>query len=117
MSHLKVWICDLNDKFDHHGKLVPYLLSGLFDADDKVRETAVAAIADIGKQIEEEKEKEFRENKQFAIDAAWTWDGKLVGLPVDLPLKGRPSLGSRFFVRGHVRKFWHALYKEIRDLN
>lgn len=44
MRHLKIWICDLNDKYDHHGKLVPYLLSGLFDVDEKVRETAVQAI-------------------------------------------------------------------------
>ena len=33
MKSLKVWICDLDDKYDHHGKLVPYLLSGLFDKD------------------------------------------------------------------------------------
>lgn len=44
MAHLKVWICDLNDKYDHHGKLVPYLLSGLFDADEKVSSIALAAI-------------------------------------------------------------------------
>lgn len=44
MTHLKIWVCDLNDKYDHHSKLVPYLLSGLFDGDQKVRMTAVAAI-------------------------------------------------------------------------
>jgi len=44
MRHLKIWICDLNDKYDHHGKLVPYLLSGLFDSDDLVRNTAIEAI-------------------------------------------------------------------------
>jgi hypothetical protein len=40
-----------------------------------------------------------------------------VGLPVETPLKGRPALGSRVFVRGHVRKFWAALYKEIKDIS
>lgn len=44
MRHLKIWICDLNDKFDHHGKLVPYILSGLFDSDETVRNTALSAI-------------------------------------------------------------------------
>ncbi len=29
-----MWVCDLSDKYDHHGKLVPYLLSGLFDSDE-----------------------------------------------------------------------------------
>jgi hypothetical protein len=33
MNSIKIWICDLSDKYDHHGKLVPYLLSGLFDQD------------------------------------------------------------------------------------
>lgn len=31
MTHIKIWVCDLNDKFDHHSKIVPYLLSGLSD--------------------------------------------------------------------------------------
>jgi len=34
MRQLKVWICDLDDKYDHHGKLVPYVMSGLFDKDE-----------------------------------------------------------------------------------
>ena len=44
MKCIKIWICDLNDKYDHHGKIVPYLLSGLFDQDDQVREIALEAI-------------------------------------------------------------------------
>jgi hypothetical protein len=40
-----------------------------------------------------------------------------VDLPTQAPLVGRPSLGSRVFVRGHVRKFWTALYKEIKDIS
>lgn len=39
-----------------------------------------------------------------------------MNLPVSAPLKLRPSLGSRFFIRGHVRKFWSALYREVRDI-
>jgi hypothetical protein len=31
---------------------VPYILSGLFDIDDTVKETAVQIITEIGKQIE-----------------------------------------------------------------
>lgn len=64
-----------------------------------------------------EKEKDLREGKQYAIDAAWTWEGLMVDLPTEEPLKGRPSLGSRVFIRGHVRKFWTALYKEIKDIH
>jgi hypothetical protein len=35
-------------------------MSGLFDRDDEIRNTALETIAEIGRQIEEEKEKEFR---------------------------------------------------------
>lgn len=111
MNHLKIWTCDLDDKYDHHGRIVPYMLSGLFDEDEQVKQVAVQIVEEIGRQIEVEKEKDLRESKQYAIDAAWTWEGKVVDLPTEAPLKGRPSLGSRVFIRGHVRKFWTALYK------
>jgi len=52
MRHLKIWTCDLDDKYDHHGRLVPYILSGLFDTDDTVRDTSVQIIEVIGKQFE-----------------------------------------------------------------
>ena len=111
LRHIKIWVCHLNDKYDHHSKIVPYLLSGLSDEDEVVRGIAKETIEEIGRQIEEEKEKEFRENRQFAIDSKWTWEGRLVDLPLDEPLTRRPSLGSRYFIRGHVRRFWTALYK------
>lgn len=41
MNHLKIWTCDLDDKYDHHGRLVPYILSGLFDEDDEVKNKSV----------------------------------------------------------------------------
>ena len=44
MKHIKIWICDLNDKYDHHPKIVPYLLSGLFDSDDEVKNTALETL-------------------------------------------------------------------------
>jgi hypothetical protein len=37
LRNIKIWICDLDDKYDHHGRIVPYMLSGLFDKDDVVR--------------------------------------------------------------------------------
>jgi hypothetical protein len=60
MKSIRIWTCTLDDKYDHHGRLVPYIMSGLFDRDDEIRNTALETIAEIGRQIEEEKEKEFR---------------------------------------------------------
>lgn len=44
MKSLHFWICVLEDKYDHHGKLVPYVLSGLFDEDAEVRKIAFETI-------------------------------------------------------------------------
>lgn len=33
------------------------------------------------------------------------------------PFVQRPRLGSRFFIRGHVRKMWSAIFREIQDIN
>lgn len=52
LRHIKIWVCDLDDKYDHHGRLVPYLLSGLFDQDEVVKNTAMATIEEVGRQIE-----------------------------------------------------------------
>jgi hypothetical protein len=81
---------------------MPYLLSGLVDEDELVRRSAFRTIEEIGAQIEAEKESEFREQRQYGVDAWWT-DGER--------LEARPSLGARYFVRGQVRKMWPALYK------
>lgn len=37
MNCLYFWVCILDDKYDHHPKLVPYVLSGLFDEEANIR--------------------------------------------------------------------------------
>lgn len=49
------------------------------------------------------------------MDCEWTINGALVDLPLPDPFKKRPCMGARIIVRSHVRKFWNALYKEIKD--
>lgn len=51
----------------------------------------------------------------MGVHAEWTLDGELVGLTLPEPFKKRPCLGARVFIRSHVRKFFHALYKELKD--
>jgi len=49
------------------------------------------------------------------VDQEWTANGALVDLPLPDPFKKRPNFGARILVRSHVRKFWKALYAEIKD--
>lgn len=53
----------LPDKKDHEGRLFPYLISGLYDQNDSIREMVFDLIEELGKQYEEEYEKDIRELK------------------------------------------------------
>ena len=109
------WLIELPDRYDHEGRLVPYLLSGTFDSDEETRQTALDIIEEIGLQQEREKEKDFREIKQTGYDAEWTLCGKITNIRLPPPFKKRPRLGARFFIKSHIRKFLSALYREVKD--
>ncbi|KAM3145249.1 hypothetical protein pb186bvf_002577 [Paramecium bursaria] len=113
------WLTKLDDRWDHHARLVPYLLSGLFDEDSHIQEASIQIIDEVGLQWEVEREKDIKDQKQLGVDSPWTLGGnqKIINLPQEPPLKSRPRLGSRGFIRSQVRKMWPALYKEIVDSN
>ena len=46
---------NLPDKYDHFSRILPYVLSGLFDDYEEVRETAYEAIEECGIETEREK--------------------------------------------------------------
>jgi len=109
------WLISLPDRFDHEPRITPYLVSGLFDKDEEICEAAYEMIEEVGLQYEREKEKELRSVKQFGYDAEWTQGGKITNVKLPKPFAKRPRLGSRIFIRSHVRKFLPALYKEVKD--
>jgi hypothetical protein len=55
------WIIRLPDRFDHHPRLIPYILSGLFDENEEVNTMAFEILEECGLLVEKEREKEFRE--------------------------------------------------------
>lgn len=74
-------------------------------------------IEELGKQYEEEYEKDIRELKQLGFKPEWSFDGKIKDTDIILPMPfiHRPCLGSRILVRSYVRRYLHAIYKEIND--
>jgi hypothetical protein len=38
------WLTRLTDRWDHHGRLVPYILSGLFDESQDIRDSSLETI-------------------------------------------------------------------------
>lgn len=57
------WMIKLPDRYDHHPRLVPYILSGLFDPVQELRKTSFDILEEAGILEEKEKEKELRDNK------------------------------------------------------
>lgn len=46
---LENWILKLPDREDHHGRLFPYLLSGLFDESKEIQDQIVDTLEELGK--------------------------------------------------------------------
>lgn len=57
------WLTVLTDRWDHHPRLVPYILSGLFDVDQDIQEAALETIEQVGVEWEKEKEKDLKDQK------------------------------------------------------
>jgi hypothetical protein len=53
----------LPDKIDHEGRLFPYMITGLFDANDNIQQTCFEIIEELGMRYEEEYEEKLREVK------------------------------------------------------
>ncbi len=49
------WCMELEDRWDQHPRLVPYLLSGVFDGEKEVREAAWEVVEEYGEMYEKEK--------------------------------------------------------------
>jgi len=70
---------------------------------------------EVGLSEEREKEEEFRAEKQMGFQAEWTYDGKLVNLPLPHPFTSRPRIGVRRIVKGEIGKLIHPIRRELKD--
>lgn len=107
----------LPDKCDHEGRLFPYMISGLYDQNDTIKQTCFEIIEELGQRFEEENEEKLREVKQFGFSAEWTYNGSVKDSQVSFPfpIAHRPRLGARWLVRSYVRRYITGLYREISD--
>lgn len=70
-------LLDLPDRIDMEARIFPYLISGLYDENDGVRQNVFELIEEIGLCHEEREEEKFREIKQFAYVPEWMHKGKI----------------------------------------
>ena len=109
------WLLKLPDKVDHEGRILPYMLSALNDPNENIQDLAFELIEEMGMDYEEREEEKVRDKKQYALDAAWTNNGEFEKLELPRPFKHRPRLGARNVIRGYIRRYLSAIYKELSD--
>lgn len=114
-SVMSNWLSKLPDRYDHESRLIPYLLTGLFDPVSEIKEDCFRYIEEIGQLYEEEKEKEIREMRQLGYQEPWTCEGLMSDLPLPDPFVKRPRLGSRLYFRQYVRRYLNAIFHELGD--
>jgi hypothetical protein len=109
------WLTKLPDKYDHESRLIPYILTGLFDPIPEIKEDCFRYIEEIGQIYEVEKEKDIREMRQLGYQEPWTCEGLMSDLPLPDPFVKRPRLGSRLYFRQYIRRYLNAIFHELGD--
>ncbi|CAM9656506.1 unnamed protein product [Phaeothamnion confervicola] len=62
------WLTTLPDRFDHHSRLLPYVLNALTDDSPGVSAAAAATLRSCGAEYEREHEGDVIERRQFGVD-------------------------------------------------
>jgi hypothetical protein len=67
----------LPDRIEMEPRIFPYLISGLFDHNDEIKQLTFDIIEQLGELYEETNESELREMKQFGFKSEWQLGGKI----------------------------------------
>lgn len=121
------WLLGLDERIDHQGRLLPYLLTATFDTHASVRERAVLLIERIGELYESDNASDLKEALSYlpaeAHNVGWAdrgaardpWElhaaGHDVGLPVEMRV--RPRVGARRVVAANFGHIAHAIAMEL----
>lgn len=106
------WMVNLPDRYDHESRLLPYLLSAVSDEDDAISSEALQTLKVLGERYEQEHGEEVIEIKQYGVDGKNPTYNYRARLPPPF-VSGRPSLGTRLFVRGRARRFLNPILREL----
>ncbi|EGZ24649.1 hypothetical protein PHYSODRAFT_484633 [Phytophthora sojae] len=108
------WMVNLPDRYDHESRLLPYLLSAVSDEDTAISQDALKTLEVLGERYEREHGEEVIEIKQYGVDGKNPTYNYRAKLPAPF-VAGRPSLGTRLFVRGRARRFLNPILRELAN--
>ncbi|KAF0693176.1 Aste57867_15823 [Aphanomyces stellatus] len=104
------WLLDLPDRYDFESRLMPYLLSAVADECPDISAKAIQTIDVLGKRHAAEHPDDVIERTQYAVDGSLFCN---FTKPYPAPFTGRPSLGTRLYIRGRCRRFINTLLREL----
>ncbi|KDO32303.1 hypothetical protein SPRG_02782 [Saprolegnia parasitica CBS 223.65] len=107
---IMAWLTHLPDRYDHEPRLMPYLLSAVADECAEISQLAMATIEALGKRYALEHPDDVIERTQYAVDGSAFCNFEA---PYPSPFPGRPSLGTRLYIRGRCRRFINTLLREL----
>ncbi len=114
VSFLTALLTEIDDRYDHQQRLLPYILDLLTDEIPSIAQSALNCLKICGKQYEEEHFEEILQKKQYNVDGN---DKINLEKPFPPPFteSGRPSIGVRLYVRGNSKRFLQALVNELTN--
>ena len=110
---LSKWMTTMLDRWDHSGRLLPFLLTGLTDQVQEIQQLTLDTLDKLGRQYEEEHAEEVVEKKQLGVDGPQARANYAKPLPQ--PWIQRPRIGTRLYVRSNARNFIFTVMRELGD--
>ena len=111
------WLLNTEDRIDHESRLIPYVLTGLFNKNEVVANFVLEKFKEMGELHEKTNAKDYREQKEYGVDAQWIKYVENMNLPYPFPIKERPSLGCRKIVLSYIRRYIKNLTREFEGID
>lgn len=112
LNFLHKVLVEIDDRYDHQTRFLPYLLDLLTDSSPEISSKALGILELCGKEYESEHFEEIIEKKQYGVDGDNRMNIKKKPI---YPFQSRPSIGVRLYVRGNTKRFLYALINELTN--
>ena len=114
------WLLNAEDRVDHESRLIPYVLTGLFNKNENVANFVYDKFIEMGELHEKTNSKDYREQKEYGIDVPYIKylnKNKDFVIPYPPPIKTRPNLGCRKIVISYIRRYIKNLTREFEGID
>ena len=114
------WLLNAEDRVDHESRLIPYVLTGLFNKNENVANFVYDKFIEMGELHEKTNAKDYREQKEYGIDVPYIKylnKNKDFVIPYPPPIKMRPNLGCRKIVISYIRRYIKNLTREFEGID